>query len=207
VSGRVKAPRAATYEEGPWGLSWVIDEPLTRTSHALADGGRVWLVDPVDEPEALERALALGTPAAVLQLLDRHGRDCAALAARLGVPHLKVPRAVPDSPFDAVQVLHVRGWHEAALWWPERRVLVVAETLGTNGLYRMGPGAVGVHLLLRAKPPGALRAFTPDHLLVGHGAGVHDGDAGRGVAAAYDRARRDLPAALLKAPLQLWRAR
>jgi hypothetical protein len=45
----------------------------------------VWLVDPVDVPEAIERARSLGEPAAVLQLLDRHGRGCAAVAERLGV--------------------------------------------------------------------------------------------------------------------------
>jgi hypothetical protein len=28
------------------GLSWVVEEPLERASHALvADGGRVWLID------------------------------------------------------------------------------------------------------------------------------------------------------------------
>jgi hypothetical protein len=31
------------------GLSWVLDEALERTSHALVDGGRVWLVDPVGD--------------------------------------------------------------------------------------------------------------------------------------------------------------
>lgn len=199
--------RVQAYEEGPWGLSWILDEAMSRTSHALVDGGRVWLVDPVDVPEAMERALALGVPAGVIQLLDRHGRDCAELAARLGIPHLKVPRSVPDSPFEAIQVLHIPGWHEVALWWPGPRVLVVAEALGTNAMFRVGPGAVGVHVLLRGKPPGALRAFAPDDLLVGHGPGVHGSDATRGVAAAYARARRDLPAALVKVPMHLWRGR
>ena len=97
-----------------------------------ATGDGVWFVDPVDVPEAMERAAALGAPAGVIQLLDRHNRDCAAIAARLGVPHLKVPDAVPGSPFEVVRVLDVPGWHEAALWWPEHRVLVVAELIGTN---------------------------------------------------------------------------
>jgi hypothetical protein len=48
------------------GLSWVVDEPLERASHALAHDGRVWFVDPVDDPVALDAALALGEPAAVL---------------------------------------------------------------------------------------------------------------------------------------------
>ncbi|HEV2076205.1 MAG TPA: hypothetical protein VGR10_08185, partial [Thermoleophilaceae bacterium] len=74
------APRLRGVEEHDLGLSWVVEEAMERASHALADAGRVWLVDPVDVPEATERALALGRPAAVLQLLDRHPRDCAALA-------------------------------------------------------------------------------------------------------------------------------
>ena len=72
--------------EHPLGVTWVIDDPLLRASHALVDEGRVWLVDPVDAPEALERAAALGEPAGVLQLFVAHPRDGAAIAKRLGVP-------------------------------------------------------------------------------------------------------------------------
>ena len=63
------------------GLSWVTEDAMQRASHALRDGDRVWLVDPVDDEEALRRAAALGAPAGVVQLLDRHNRDCASLAA------------------------------------------------------------------------------------------------------------------------------
>jgi NAD-dependent oxidoreductase involved in siderophore biosynthesis len=80
---------------------------MSRTSHAIVADEQVWLVDPVDHPEALDRAVALGTPAGVLQLLDRHGRDCAALATRLGVPHLINPDQVPGSPFAALPVLRL----------------------------------------------------------------------------------------------------
>ncbi len=38
------------------GFSWIVAEPMTRTSHALAAEGKVWLVDPVDWPKAIERA-------------------------------------------------------------------------------------------------------------------------------------------------------
>jgi len=64
---------------GPDGFGWVVEEAMTRTSHALAADAKVWLVDPIDWPEAIERALTLGEPAGVVQLLDRHQRDCAAL--------------------------------------------------------------------------------------------------------------------------------
>ena len=82
-------------DRGADGFSWIVDEPATRTSHVLASDGRVWLVDPILFAPALERASALGTVTAVLQLLDRHNRDCAAIAAELGVPHLVAPVEIP----------------------------------------------------------------------------------------------------------------
>lgn len=182
------------YDVYDFGFSWWPGEAATRTAHALDTGeGGVWLVDPVDVPEAVDRAVAQGTPAGVIQLLDRHNRDCAAIAARLGVPHLRVPDAVPGSPFAVVRVLHVPGWREVALWWPERRALVVAETIGTNQVFAVGPGAAGMHPLLRALPPGALRAHRPDHLLVGHGRPLHGPEAAAALEQAYARSRRDLP--------------
>lgn len=192
-------------DELPFGFSWVIDEPMVRASHALADGGRVWLVDPVDAPEALARVRALGTAAAVLQLLDRHNRDCAAVAARLGVPHLRVPDAVPDSPFEIVAPVRAPGWRESALWWPAKRALVVAEAIGTGAWFTLGTGPAGVHPMLRALPPKALRPFEPEHLLVGHGRGVHGAAATAALRHAYAHARRDVPRLLTRLPSLLRR--
>lgn len=189
-----------TIEPLPFGLSWTQDEPLTRTSHALATPGGVWLVDPVDDPAAMERVAALGRPAGVLQLLGRHGRDGAAIAARLGVPHLQLPTAIPDSPFTVVGVLSAPGWREVALWWPEPKALVVAELIGTNAVYAVGGAPAGVHPLLRLLTPGALRAYQPEHLLVGHGRGIHGPEAVTALASAYDRARSDLPRLLARLP-------
>jgi hypothetical protein len=132
-----------TYDDFPFGFSWFPDEALTRTSHAIDTGDGVWLVDPVDVPEAIERAAGLGAPAGVLQLLDRHNRDCAAVAARLGVPHLRLPATVPGSPFSVVPVIDLPRWRELALWWPERRLLVVAELIGTNSVYALDGGPAG----------------------------------------------------------------
>ena len=181
-----------TYDELPFGFSWFPDEALTRTAHALDTGDGVWLIDPVDVPEAIERAQALGPAAGVIQLLDRHNRDCATLAERLGVPHLRMSAQVPGSPFTVVEVLKLPRWHEIALWWPERRALVVAEAIGTNRAYRLGAGPAGVHPLLRALPPRALRGHQPEHLLVGHGPGVHGTLAATALQDAYDRSRKDL---------------
>jgi len=195
--------RRVAYDELPFGFSWAPDEAFMRTSHALQAGGRVWLVDPVDVPEAIERAASLGRAAGVLQLLDRHRRDCAAIAARLGLPHLRLPAAVPGSPFAVVPVLRVPGWHEIALWWPERRALVVAELVGTNDFFSLGGGQAGVHPALRLPAPGALRGYEPEHLLVGHGRGVHGPAAAEALAGAYSRARKDLPRLAGRLPAML----
>ena len=189
------------YDDFEHGFSWFPDDTLRRTGHALDTGDGVWLVDPVDVPAAIERAAERGTPAGVLQLLDRHDRDCAAIAARLGVPHLRLPAAIPGSPLVVVPVMSLPLWHEVALWWPERRVLVVAETIGTTrGFFAPGGQPAGVHPVLRLAPPGALRGFEPEHLLVGHGRGVHGPAAAAALAGAYARARKDLPRLALTLP-------
>jgi hypothetical protein len=188
-------------DRGARGFSWIVDEPATRTSHVLAGDGRVWLVDPVRHEPALERAGTLGKPVAVLQLLDRHNRDCAAVAATLGVPHLVVPDALPDTPFDVIGVRRTKRWREVALWWQAERTLVVAEAIGTNGFYAPPGHDAGVHLLLRPTPPrDVLGAFVPEHLLVGHGPPVHGGEAAAALLDAIGRSRRELPNFVLKAP-------
>ncbi len=189
-----------TYDEFGCGFSWLPDQALNRTSHALDTGDGVWLIDPVDVPEAIDRAVALGRPAGVLQLLDRHKRDCAAIAARLGVPHLLLPAAVPGSPFTVVSVVDIPRWREIALWWPERRVLVVAEMIGNNKFHALGGESAGMHPLLRLAAPGALRGYEPEHLLVGHGPGLHGAAAATALADAYARARKDLPRLALRLP-------
>lgn len=188
------------FDEFDSGFSWVIDEPLQRTSHALLVDGRVWLVDPVDEPSALERAAALGEPAGVIHLLDRHRRDCAELSRRLGIPHFKPYDGSPVPPFEVVPVLRAPVWKEVALWWAAAKMLVVAEAVGTNPVWAAGDGPAGIHPLLRLRPPRLLSTYTPEHLLVGHGAGVHGRQASAALQEAFARSRRDLPRALLKLP-------
>ena len=190
---------AVTYGQHDLGASWVVDELIHRASHALVDEGRVWIIDPVDAGDALEQARALGEPVAVLQLLNRHNRDSAAVAQRLGVPRLKVPAVLPDTPFSVLNLDWGPGWKEVALWWPDRRALVVPESLGTAPLFAVGPGPVGVHPVRRIAPPHSLRPFVPEHLLVGHGPPVHGQDAAGGVIDALDRGRSDIPRVFLKA--------
>lgn len=186
--------------ETSFGFDWIATEPkrLERASHALAADGRVWLVDPVDGPGIEERVRALGEPAGVLQLIDRHARDGAALAERLDIPHHRVPFAgVPGSPFEVRKVLSVPGWREVALWWEAERVLVCTEAVGTVSYFRAADEPLGVHPFLRLYQPRALRdlaaCLAPEHVLVGHGAGIHGDGAAPALARAVRGARRATP--------------
>ena len=109
----------------------------------------------------------------MIQLLDRHERACEAFAERLAVPLQVAPVSLPETPFVVLPVLRRRFWAEVALWWPERRVLVCADALGTVPYFRAGREPAGVHPFLRPRPPRALRGLGAEHLLVGHGEGLH----------------------------------
>lgn len=176
------------------GLSWICDEWMQRASHALVIDGRVWLVDPVDIPEAIEQARGLGEIAGVIQLLDRHNRDCAALAEHFGVPHHKLPTEIPDAPgLQVLPVLRGRMWKESALWWPDTGTLVVAELLGSNDTFVLNQrDAVGIHAFMRAHKARVGDHLPVSHLLMGHGLPQHE-HAAEAIAAAYRRRWRDLP--------------
>ena len=185
------------------GFGWIVEEAMTRTSHALAAEGKVWLVDALDWPEAIDRALALGEPAGVIQLLDRHDRDCAALAERFGVPHLVAPAQLPGSPFEFVDVMQRKYWRESALWWPETRTLVTADALVTNRFHTGGTAPIGIHILLRLTPPTALGELEPRRVLVGHGEGIVGPGATQDLRDALLSSRRRLPGVLLRMPFTI----
>ena len=162
--------------------------------------GRVWLIDPIEGEGVEERIRGLGEPAGVLQLLDRHQRACEAFAARLGVPLHVVPVALPETPFEVRPVLRSRLWAEIALWWPERRILVCADVLGTLPYFRAGDEPVGLHPFLRLWPPRSLRGLQPEHLLVGHGRGLHGPGVTEAVEEALRTGRRRLPRWVVSLP-------
>jgi hypothetical protein len=191
--------RLGELAEHPLGLTWVVDDPLLRASHALVHDGRVWFVDPVDAPEAMERAAALGEPAGVLQLFVGHPRDGEAIAKRLGVSFHVLPDVLPGTPFSVLD-LNLGPWKERALWWPEPKGLIVAESVGTATHYAVGNGPAGIHFLRRLLPPTRLKPFLPEHLLVGHGPPVHGGEAAAALLDAINRSRRELPNFVVKAP-------
>jgi hypothetical protein len=177
----------------------VVDDPLLRASHALVHDGRVWFVDPVDAPEAMERAAALGEPAGVLQLFVGHPRDGAAIAKRLNVAHHVLPDVLPDTPFSVLN-LDLGPWKERALWWPQTRGMVVPESIGTATHYALGRGPAGTHFLRRLLPPTRLKPFLPEHLLVGHGPPIHGSEAAAALLDAINRSRRELPLLVVRAP-------
>jgi hypothetical protein len=190
-------------DEFEGGFGWQADEPevLARTSHAVRSGDRVWLFDVVDVDGLDERVHALGEPAAVVQLLDRHERDCARVAERLGVPLQVTPR---DESF-TLPLVWIPGWREVAAWLDER-ILVVGDALGTVG-YFLAPGErLGVHPLLRVWPPRKLRGLQPEHVLCGHGTGVHGPEAATALDEALRTARRRIPR-WLPASIRTWRSR
>jgi hypothetical protein len=190
---------SATLQRHAVGLTWSETGAALRTAHALRSGDRVWLIDPFDDGPALREAEALGTPAGVFQLLDRHNRDCQAIAGRLGVPLLRLPNQAPDTPFVVVPVLLRERWHEVALWWEREQVLVVAESIGTAPPFALGRRA-GVHPLLRPIPPRAqFRPYRPTMLLVGHGRALET-DAADALDDALARARSDIPRLVASLP-------
>lgn len=187
------------YEEHEVGISWLPDpsETMQRACHVAVLGGSVWLIDPVDAGGLDSRIRALGEPAGVVQLLDRHNRDCAAIAGRLGVAHHRLPfDGIEGSPFEAVPLIRNRLWNEVALWAPAERALIVAEAVGTAPYFRAGDERVGIHPMLRMTPPRRLAAFDPEHLLTGHGTGMHGPETAAALRHGLEGARRRIPQAL-----------
>jgi len=171
---------------------------MQRACHALRFGGSVWVIDPVDVDGLDERIAAVGEPVAVVQLLDRHNRDCAAIAARLGVPHHRLPfGGIEGAPFEPVPLVRNRLWNELALWAPAERALIVSEAVGTAPYFRAGAEPIGIHPMLRPLPPRKLGAYEPLHLLCGHGAGSHGPATPAALRDCLDGSRRRLPQALL----------
>jgi hypothetical protein len=187
--------------EGSFGWTPATAELRRRTSHAVSSGGRVWIVDPLDGDGIDERIRALGEPAGVVQLLDRHTRDCRRVAERLGAPlHVTPFAGVEVAPFDVVRVLDVPGWHEVALWFPAELILVCADAVGSAAYFRARGERLGVHPLLRLWPPKALARFEPTQLLLGHGEGLAGDEAVAALSSALRTARRRIPGWLLRLP-------
>lgn len=156
-------------------LSWEHPSPpfMRRAGHAVVAAGRVWVIDPPDGEGVRERIATLGEVAGVLQLLDRHPRDCEALAAHFGVPLHVTPFGEQLPGIELFQVVRNPVWKEVGAWIAETRTLIVPESLSAAEAF-IAPGeGVGVHPLRRLLPPTMVRRYAPEHLLTGHGPAVH----------------------------------
>lgn len=101
-----------------------------------------------------------------------------------------------------IEVVSRSRWKEIALWWAAQRTLIVSEAIGTGPLFALGRHA-GVHPLLRILPPrAAFSSYTPERLLVGHGAPVLS-DAAAAVDDALQNARHDIPKLIVSLPTAL----
>jgi len=204
------------------GCSWKLQGAgqLACRSHALRDlDGRVWLVDPIDGI-GLDALLAEldGDVVGVIVLLDRHLRDAESLASRHECRLLVPPgRWRPGHPAPAAAeriagevaacpfrflplVVRPGQWLEWALWWPDQRVLVIAEAAGSANYYlASAQERLAIHPMLRVLgPPTALADASmepePELLLMGHGDAVEGTDIEQLLTGAVEAARRTLPA-------------
>jgi hypothetical protein len=207
-------PDLRTVAEWDGGLTWQAypDEEMQRASHALVAGDDVWVVDPVDAPGLDDLLAGLGSVAGVVVGLDRHKRDCAAVARRhdvavhvpermdgvaggLDAPVERFGRTLADTGFDAITVRDssLPPWQEVALF--DGETLVVPEAVGTAPYYLAGDERLGVHPMLRLTPPTrALSGLRPERVLSGHGGPVET-DGAAALREALDGARRNAPAA------------
>ncbi len=208
-------------------LSWQVGDGglLECCSHMLrTDNGDVWFVDPIDAIGLAEAATEFGRPAGVILLLDRHERDCERIAERFEIP-LYVPsgkwrgkpptgahkftKSIADSPFHGLRVVQRNGfWIERALWWPEKKTLIIAEALGSAAWMKpdRSDHSLAVHPMLRLTPPDCFSEIVQDVdvVLPGHGSPIQF-DGGAMVELAVSDSVLDIPGYALAAPRHLVR--
>jgi hypothetical protein len=204
------------------GFGWIAhpEEAMQRASHALTIDGDVWLVDPVDADGIDELLAEHGDTRGVVVLLDRHKRDAEAIARRHDVsiwipqfmdglsdefdaPVEQFRYELADTGYTAHEVVDNRFWREAMLYNDENGVLIVPEAVGTTEYATTDGESLGVHPVLRLKPPTSLSRLDPERILLGHGEGIHH-DAAETLEAAVRGARSNTPALYWKNVRQLF---
>ncbi|GGL21941.1 hypothetical protein GCM10009037_01630 [Halarchaeum grantii] len=200
------------------GTTWLAhpEEAMARASHILDTDAGILLVDPVDAPGLDELVSEFGDVAGVVLLLDRHERDCTAVATRHDVPVYRpsfltrdvgvqtdpFSGTLPGTDYSLIRVLDTPVWNEAALF--DGETLVVPEAVGTAEFFRGTDERLGVHPALRLTPPSALRGLRPERVLVGHGTPVHEA-ATDSLRYALAHSRRNAPGVFAKGLLSALR--
>ena len=174
------------------GFAWIAhpEELMLRSSTAFADGGKVWLIDPLRAAGIEPRIAALGQVAGAIVTFPGHDRDAAWFANLYGVPvylprHLpplrfearveRIAARVPDSPLQLVPCNGhgLLGWfRDTAVWWPAKRALAIGDTLGAAPYYLLPGERLAVHPLRRLQPPTELLTLIPERIYGGHGPSV-----------------------------------
>ena len=194
------------------GAGWIAypDETMRRASHVFEADGGSWVIDPVDTEGIDDLIREFGEVEGVVILLDRHKRDAATVANRHGVsvyvpsfmdgvasevdaPVERFEGELEDTGYCLYELVNNRFWQEGALYSEERGTLFVPESVGTPSYFLTGDERLGVHPMLRLKPPRTLRRFRPERIMVGHGEGVSEG-ATESLRNALDNSRRNAPA-------------
>jgi hypothetical protein len=155
------------------------------------------VIDPVDLSGLDDALSAIGPVLGVVTLLDRHQRDAAVVATRLGVERMLPAVLGGGLHVDGVEertVIDRRSWHESLLWLPDRRLLVCAETLATaDPFLAHARDRLGMHPLARIRVPRrAFAGLDPLVIAVGHGPPLRDG-ASPALRRTLDTARLSLP--------------
>ena len=163
---------------------------MQRGSHAVRDARRRCLaVRPGGRRRTGGRASRRSGGPRRRPAVDRHPRDCAALAERYGVPHCtRAPRgASPALAARPVVLADRRWWRGGVLAAGAPRP--AGRRVGRDRAHFLAPGdRVGLHPFARIGPPTALPGSTPEHLLPGHG-----DRPSRGTSWARSSRRRDPP--------------
>jgi len=175
------------------GVGWIAypDEKMRRASHILEANGGSWIIDPVETDGTEDLLSEFGDVAGVVILLDRHKRDVATIANRHGVdvyvpsfmdgvaseldaPTNEFDGELEDTGYNLHEVINNRFWQEGTLYSEETAALFVPEAIGTVEYFLTSKEELGVHPMLRLKPPNCFRRFRPSRIMVGHGEGVSE---------------------------------
>lgn len=195
------------------GLTWMAhpDERMQRASHALTVDEDVWLFDPLDANGLDEELASLGAVGGVVLLSSRHRRHAERIAHRYDVS-IHVPAwfdvdvDAPVEPFTheldgtGLEVVwRVDGFlQEGALYDPDRKTLLVGDSLMTNTLLCGEEGRLEITLpILRLRPPRVdLGSLEVERVLVSHGTPIFE-DAHRSLEQALTMQHRGRFAAIL----------